>query len=221
VVLVDGSVNSGQAGTTFYNDPITADAFTVSFDFNFNTSSPYGRADGIGFVLQNGPSADGGPAGPVALGKGYGGFGMLGLQGYGVELDIFDSGACDPGNGNHAGIDLLSACSNNGGIPSPIATSGDLYTPVDAGDNGVGDIGDGQWRTATVTLANGQLSVSITDPSTGTRIAVPNLQNVALTGFTSGTPYYFGFSGGSGSNGLAAFEQIRNVSVTFGTSHCL
>jgi hypothetical protein len=216
-VLVDGTVTSGQAGTVVYNDAITADAFSLSFDFRITTSTPYSRADGIAFFMQT--------SGATAIGTGFGGFGVLGLTGYAVELDVFDSGPCDPGNGNHAGIDSLTSCASgnpsNSGIPLPLATSGDLYTPVDAGDNGVGDIGDGTWRTATVTLASGQLSVSITDPSTGNPVAVPNLQNVALSGFTSGTPYYLGFGAGSGSNGLAARQEIRNVSLTFGAAHCL
>ncbi len=96
---------------------------------------------------------------------------------------------------------------------------------MDAGDNGVGDIGDGSWRTTTITLAGGQLSVSITDSTTGLPVAVPGLQSVALTNFTSGSPYYLGFGAGSGSNNgsgaQASRQEIRNVNVTFGDSHCL
>lgn len=221
-VLADGTVTSGQAGTVLYQDAITVDAFTVSFDFLMSTSSPYSRADGIAFVIETN--------GPTSVGGGYGGFGVLGLTGYAAELDIFDSNNCDGIGGNHAGIDLLSACTSsitgttsgsNSGIPQPLAVSNDLYTPVDAGDNGVGDIGDGQWRTATVTLASGLMSLSITDPSTGVPVAVPNLQSVALPGFVSGTSYYFGFGAGSGSNGQAARQEIKNVTVTFGTTRCL
>ena len=154
VVLVDG-LSTVEAGTLIYQDLVTVDTFTVAFDFRVTATN--GRADGIAFMIET--------DGPTALGAGYGGFGVLGLHGYGVELDIFDSGPCDPGEGNHAGVDLLSACTNPG-IPSAIATSGDLYTPLGGADNGIGDIGDGQWRTATVTLANGQISVSVTDPTT-------------------------------------------------------
>jgi hypothetical protein len=212
VVLVDGTnTGNGEAGTVIYKDPIVADAFTVTFDFLFTTTN--GRADGIAFMLETDAN--------TSVGQAYGGLGVMGLDGYGVELDIFDSGPCDPGNGNHAGIDLLSACSTNGGIPSPIATSGDLYTPIAAGDNGVGDLADGSWRTTRITLTSGQLSASITDPSTGSPIAIPNMQNVALPGFVAGTKYYFGFGAGAGSNGLYSRAQIRNVSVTFGTTHCL
>jgi hypothetical protein len=138
----------------------------------------------------------------------------MNLTGYGVELDIFDSGPCDPGNGNHAAIDLLSPCGTNNGIPSAINTSPDLF------GLGVGDIGDGAFRTATIQLASGQLSVTITN-SSGNPIVVTNLQSVALPGFTSGTPYYIGFGGGSGSNTLYARQEIRNVHVTFSSLHCL
>jgi hypothetical protein len=208
VVLADGTSN-GQAGTAIYEDAITVDAFTVSFDFRFTTTN--GRADGIAFMIETG--------GPAAVGSGYGGFGVLGLSGYGVELDIFDSGPCDPGNGNHASVDLLSTCSTNSGIPSPIAVSGDLYNSG-LPNNGVGDIADGNWRTATIQLASGQMSITVTD-FTGAPVTVGNLQGVALPGFVSGAPYYLGLGAGNGSNGLASREEIRNVTVTFGTTHCL
>jgi len=145
--------------------------------------------------------------------------GGLGLTGYGVELDIFNNGPCDGGNGNHAGIDVLSACGTNAGVPTPVATSANLFDST-LPNNGVGVLSDGTWRTATVQLSSGQLSVSITD-STGTPVAVGNLQNVSLPGFTSGTPYYFGFSAGTGSDGMASRAEIRNVSLTFPTAHCL
>jgi hypothetical protein len=209
-VLTDG-VTVAEAGTVIYQDAIAADTFTVAFDFRFTTTN--GRADGLAFVLAT--------DGPTALGSGYGGFGVLGLHGYATELDIFDSGPCDPGNGNHAGIDSLSACGTNSGVPATIATSGDLYAQGAGLDHGVGDIGDGVWRTATVSMANGSLSVSITDPATSAAVAVPNLQAVALPGFVPGTAYYFGFGGGSGSNGLASRSEIRNVLVTFGSKRCL
>ncbi len=146
------------------------------------------------------------------------------LAGYAVELDIFNSGPCDPGNGNHAGVDLLSSCSTNGGVPSPIATSSDLYTspdPTNPNDHGVGDIGDGNTRSVTLTFLNGQMSVSIYDPTTGLPVQDSNLQNVTLSGYVPGTPYYIGFGGGSGSNGQASRIEISNVSVTFTGNECL
>jgi hypothetical protein len=202
-------MNVVEAGTAIYQDPIAVDSFGVTFDFRFTTTN--GRADGIAFMIET--------DGATALGSGYGGFGVLGLHGYGVELDIFDSGPCDPGNGNHAGVDLLSACSSNVGIPSAVATSSDLYDNSSP-THGVGDIGDGAWRTATIQFVSGQVSVMITDPGNNAT-TVGNLQGVTLPGFTSGTPYSFGFGAGSGSNGLASRQEIRNVQVTFGSSRCL
>ena len=82
------------------------------------------------------------------------------------------------------------------------------------------DIADGNWRTATIQLASGQMSITVTD-FTGAPVTVGNLQGVALPGFVSGAPYYLGLGAGNGSNGLASREEIRNVTVTFGTTHCL
>jgi len=224
-VLADGTSN-GQAGTVIYQDPITVDSLTVGFDFKITTTGSYpfsdggtgsySRADGIAFMIETN--------GNTSVGQGFGGFGVMGLNGYAVELDVFDSGPCDPGNGNHAGIDFLSSCASgnpsNSGIPLPIATSNDLFDSSLPG-NGVGDIGDGTWRTATIQIASGKMSVSITDPASMTAIAVPNLQGVSLTSFTSGTQYYIGFGAGTGSNNLAARQEIRNVNVTFSSEHCL
>jgi len=207
-VLTDATATV-ESGTGFYQDPIVADSFTLSFDFVFTTIN--GNADGMMFLLANGSA--------TGVGSGYGGMGGLGLTGYGVELDIFNNGPCDGGNGNHAGIDVLSACGTNAGVPTPVATSANLFDST-LPNNGVGVLSDGTWRTATVQLSSGQLSVSITD-STGTPVAVGNLQNVSLPGFTSGTPYYFGFSAGTGSDGMASRAEIRNVSLTFPTAHCL
>jgi hypothetical protein len=208
-VLVDG-LSTGEAGTVIYKDAITASSFTVSYDFKFTTTS--GRADGLVFMLETDTN--------TSVGLPYGGFGALGLDGYGVELDIFDSGPCDPGNGNHAGIDMLSACATNGGIPSAIATSNDLFDGS-LPNNGVGDIGDGQWRTATLTFNAGSVSVAVTSPTTSSFVSVPNLQNVALPGYVAGTPYYLGFAGGNGSNGMASRAEIRNVTVSFSSVTCL
>jgi hypothetical protein len=165
------------------------------------------RGDGIAFLLQTN--------GATALGEPGGGLGFVGLDGYGVELDVYDNAACGDADDNHAGIDEASLCGVD--EPTPIAVSPNLIDSSPT--HGVGDLGDAQWRTAAVSLLNGKMSVSITDPSNGSVIAVPNLQNVALPGFVLGTPYYFGFSAGGGS--LAGRMEIRNVLVTFPSSRCL
>jgi hypothetical protein len=202
VVLTDG-LSSGEAGGVFYQNAIAVDAFSATFDFRVTSTN--GRADGIAFVIQRDSS--------IVVGSAYGGFGAMGLTGYGVELDTFDSGPCDPGNGNHAGVDQLSPCGTNIGVPSPISTSPDLF------GLGVGDIADGAWRTATIQFVSGQVSVMITDAS-GNPITVTNLQGVTLPGFTPGVAYYFGLTGGTGSNGLNSRQEIRNVRLQFGSTHC-
>jgi hypothetical protein len=86
-------------------------------------------------------------------------------------------------------------------------------------NNGVGDIADGTWRTATIQLASGEVAVAIATSSAS--IPVGNLQSVTLPDFVAGTPYYLGFGAGSGSAGLTSREEIRNVAITFGSNHCL
>jgi hypothetical protein len=171
------------------------------------TGGSAGRADGIAFVLTT--------SGATALGTIGGGLGMSGLSGWGAELDIYDDQDCSDADNDHAGIDTLTSCGT--GEPTPLATSPYLYDSSPT--HGVGDMGDGQWRTATVTVANSQMSLSITDPVNAAVIAVPNLQNVALPGFQTGTSYWYGFSSGGGS--LAARQEIRNVAVTFPSKRCL
>jgi hypothetical protein len=197
-----------SAGSVFYDDALAADTFTVSFDFRMTTTGGTNtRGDGIAFVMQTG--------GPTALGLPGGGLGFVGDTGYAAELDIYDNSACGDANDNHAGIDTTQRCGVD--EPAAIATSANLIDASPTG--GVGDLGDAQWRTATVSLANSALSLAITGPGGGTAIAVPGLQNVALPGLIKCSAYYLGFSAGGGS--LAAREEIRNVKVTFPSARCL
>jgi hypothetical protein len=149
-------------------------------------------------------------SGPTALGVTGSGFGAVGLGGWGVELDIFDNNACGDQDGNHAAIDDLLSCS--GTQPTPISVSPDLYDNTQPG-GGIGDIGDGQWRTAVVHMSGGTMTVSIQG------VAVPNLQSVPLVGFVTGTSYWFGFGAGTGAS--ASSQDIRNVSITFPSTRCL
>jgi hypothetical protein len=210
-VLVDGSTTNGQAGTALYQDRVTVDAFSVSFTFTLST--PNGRADGLTFVMETNGNA--------AVGSAYGGLGAMNLTGYAVELDDFDSSPCEfpeqmggSFNGNHAGIDGLTPCPLNPGIPSPIATSGDLFA------SNFGDIADGKPHNAKIDIVSGQVSVSLSDVD-GILQPVDALQSVSLPGYVAGTPYFVGFSGGSGSNGQGGRAEIGDVLVTFGTNQCL
>jgi hypothetical protein len=196
----------GSAGTVIYKDAVVVDDTTVSFDFRADTTG--GRADGLTFFLQT--------DGAAALGAAGGGLGVAGLHGYAVEFDIYNNKECGDSTANHAGIDTLTPCGL--GEPTPVATSGDLNDPS-APDHGVGDIGDGEWRTVVVTVLAGVMSVSVTDPTSGASIAVPNLQSVMLPGFVGGTPYYIGFSGATGA--ITSRQEIRNVHVMFPATVCL
>jgi hypothetical protein len=205
VVALTQAGHMESAGTVVYKDAVVVDDATVAFDFRADTTS--GRADGLAFFMQT--------DGATAVGTNGDGMGITGLHGYGVELDIYNNGSCGDADNNHAGIDSLTSC---GAQPTPIETSPNL-NDGSAPDHGIGDIGDGQWRTVVVTLSAGVMSVSVTDPTSGMPIAVPNLQSVALPGYVAGTAYYLGFAAGTG--GLAAQQEIRNVQITFPSTVCL
>jgi Bacterial lectin len=194
VVLVPAGVLY-TAGTAIYQDSITTDSFDVTFDFRLDTSS--GRAEGLAFMIETTSNA--------AVGAVGGGMGAVGLGGYGVENDLWDSAGCSGDkNDNHVGIDQLGVtCVGQQQYPTPVATSPDLAF----------DLGDGIWRTEVVHVVDGVASVSIDGA------AVTKLQNVALPGFVSGTAYFYGF--GAASGGLAARQEIRNVQVIFPAPRCL
>jgi hypothetical protein len=191
----------GDNGTFVYANPIVTDQFTVTFDFRIG----YGggsRADGMGFMFQK--------TGADAMGGSGGALGMAGLDGYGLELDVYDNSACGDTNGDHIGVDSLMGCS---GLPNTLYESQDLTGTV--------DVGDANWHTATVTLQGGAMSASI-DGAYG--LPAP----VALTGFVPGTPYFFGFAGATGGfpDGDGGFvggyrTEVRNVSFVFPTPRCL
>ena len=183
------------SGTVVYNHPIVTDSFDASFGFRIgaNGGGPY---DGMGFMLE--------ANGPTALGSTGGGLGMEGLDGYGVELDIYNNGKCGDSNGNHVGVDQLANCGS--GLLTSLFASQDLTGTV--------TLDDAQWHTATVQLEAGTLTVSIDAHEIG---AVP------LTGFAPGTTYYYGFAGaiGGGSGSLGMQTEVKDVTVTFPSPRCL
>jgi hypothetical protein len=130
---------------------------------------------------------------------------MEGLDGFGVEFDIYDNGNCGDSNADHVGIDLLSNCGS--GMPKSLATSANLSSTV--------NLDDAAWHAATVSLQGGAMWVTVD--------STPVLSDVALTGFASGTSYYYGFAGGIGGGGgsLGAQTEVKDVTVTFPTPRCL
>ena len=102
---------------------------------------------------------------------------MSGLDGYGVELDIYNNSSCGDSNANHVGIDQLTSC--GGGQPTSLFESPDLTGTV--------NLFDANWHAAVVTLSSGWFTVTIDDHS---------VAEEALVGFATGTSYYYGFAGG-------------------------
>jgi hypothetical protein len=183
------------AGTVVYDHPIVTDSFQAQFQFRIGAGGG-GAYDGMGFMLE--------VDGPTALGGNGGGLGMSGLDGYGVELDIYNNGQCGDSNANHVGVDLLSKCGS--GYLTSLFASPDLTGTV--------TLADAQWHTAAVELASGAVSVGID---------AHNVANVTLTSFAPGTSYYFGFAGaiGGGGSSLGMQTEVKDVTVTFPSPRCL
>jgi hypothetical protein len=185
---------AGANGTVIYGHAIPTDQFTASFQFRIGAGGG-GRFDGMGFMIES--------SGPTAIGVGNASFGMGGLAGYGVELDIYNNGVCGDTSADHVGVDSLSECAQQ---PTSLFAS-DLTGTI--------DLADGQWHAASVRLAAGAISVFIDTKAFA--------QDVALTGFAPSTSYYYGFSGATGGiapNGGVRTE-VKAVTIAFPTPRCL
>jgi hypothetical protein len=187
-----------QAGTFVFVDPVVVDEFDASFDFRIGNANNT-RSDGMGFMFQR--------TGPSAVGATGGALGMGGLDGYGVEIDVFNNGMCGDNDGNHIGVDALPSCTNN--MPTPLFVTTNLTNP---------DLGDAAWHTLTVKLKSSAISVSLDSSVIAT--------SVALSGFAPGTQYFLGFAAATGGlvNGTGAggeTMEVRNVAITFPTPRCL
>ena len=159
------------AGTVVYNHPIVTAGFVASFQFRIGANGG-GQWDGMGFMLET--------EGPTALGAPGAGLGMSGLDGFGVELDIYNNNGCGDSNANHVGIDQLTSCGS--GELTSLYASGDLGSML--------NLFDAQWHTAVVNLLGGTITVTIDGNSV--------VSSFLLSQFVSGTSYYFGFAGGIG-----------------------
>jgi hypothetical protein len=198
-----------QSGSFIYSRPITTDNFNVSFEFKITpNANPANRGDGMGFMIEKN--------GSHALGNGGGGLGMTGLDGYGVELDLFNNAyppnagnGCGDADNNHVSVDSLTACLdwNHNAIPTTIPPpSGDLRNRTPSID-----LADGAWHSCVIRKTTGFVSVLIDGG-----LVVGGIQ---LPGFQPGEQYYFGFAGATGD--FANQQTIRNVHINFPTPRCL
>jgi hypothetical protein len=190
-----------QAGSVIYRNTIAVDDFTANFAIRIG----YGggsRNDGMGFTIQK--------TGPTALAGPGEGLAMTGLDGYGVEFDIYENAGCGDVSNDHVGVDSLANCPEASPLPTSLF-SADL--------TGLIDIADAQWHQVVVTLQGGAMSVHVD----GT-LAV---SSVALTGFVPGTSYYFGFAGATGGltggpDGGGGYQtEVKDVAIAFPTPRCL
>jgi hypothetical protein len=189
-----------QAGSVVYRNPVAFDSFDATFQFRIGFGGGT-RSDGMGFMFQT--------SGPTAVGTYGGELGMAGLTGFGVEMDIFDNGACGDVSGDHVGVDSLALCDAGPGLPQSLF-SADVTSLF--------DLGDGNWHTASVSLGNGALSMVVD----GTTVA----NGVALPGFVANTPSYFGFGGATGGlvlpDGTGGYRtEVKNVVIAFPSPRCL
>ena len=169
-----------QAGTLVYRNPIAADAFTATFEFRL------GRGDGLGFMLET--------TGETAVGPHGGSLGMLGLEGYGIELDTYHNFDCGDRDGNHVGVDdLAEHCSSLSQVASDVR------------------LDDGAFHTAQIELDEGAVSVSIDGE--------PLIQRFVIDGFPVGSTFFYGFAAGTGD--AVERQEIRNVNITFPAPRCL
>jgi Bacterial lectin len=195
-VLTLISTHGPAAGTVVYARPLATDTFDLTFDLKFDFRMGFGggsRADGMGFMVET--------AGVNAVGTGGAGLGMIGTGGYGVEFDIFNNAVCGDSSANHVGIDSLGPCV--GVQPTNLGVV-DLGARV--------DLGDGQWHAAEVQAVAGKFTVLVD----GTALLV----SIPLQGFTSSSPYYFGFSGSVGAGG-GYRSEVRKVQLSFTSPRCL
>jgi hypothetical protein len=194
-------IANSKAGTVVYDDPVVVDSFTVTFQFRMGLGGG-SRSDGIGFMIEQEGASALGAAGP--------GLGMTGLTGYGVELDIQDNAVCGDTSSDHVGIDDLSVCPAKAGMPTSLFAA-DVTSTV--------DLADAKFHAAQLSLAKGALTVSIDGNTVVTDVKLPNL--------SIGTPYYFGFAGGTGNllaadGGIGGYRQeVKDVVITFPTPRCL
>jgi len=94
---------------------------------------------------------------------------------------------------------------------SPALQPTNLYETPDLTGT-VGNFTDATWRTTTVTFNNGKVTVGIA--------SFPYVVNAfTIAGFSTGTKYYYGFSGATGTTATDIY--VKETTITFPTPRCL
>jgi hypothetical protein len=189
--------SQGSAGALVYRDALVLDSLLLTFDFRIGGG--LGGADGMGVVFETDTGTP--DVGQLA---GGGGLAMAGFDGYGVEFDTFDNGACDDDSDNEIAVDSLRgrSCPDGSGT-LPYQLVGDDALPFALRNTG--------WHTASISLQGGIVRVAMD--------GFPIIDGYALPNWSAGTAYYVGFVAAAGAFGDR--HEVRNLRMTFPTPRCL
>jgi hypothetical protein len=181
-------LTTSSSGSLMYDRPLLLDNFEVELEFAMSGGT---GADGMGIVLVT--------DGPSALGATGGGLGMVGLSGYGIEIDSHSnsSSACMDTSDSHLAVNELSRCGPM--LPTSLATA-DLPFVLTTG----------AWHAVRASWVNGTVSVVVD--------GTPYMTDFAIPGFVA-MPRYIGVTA---SNGVGSDRHdVRGVRITFAAPHCL
>lgn len=184
LTLTDGAGN--EVRSFFFDYPQYIGAFNASFTYQAGGNR---AADGATFCLQNDPR------GTAALGSGGGGLGVSGAGGASIPPAIIPSVEVE--------LDLFTSPTGYAYETNGIAG---IYTLP-----GTVSITSGDSINVAIAYANGQMSLTFTDPSTNASFTT-NLNVGDITKVLGASTAYVGFTGGDG--GSSSVQTITNFTFT-------